>query len=209
MVDPDIEPTENEKPDIEPAKDEEKPPMEIVVEERASMPYALAPFDRSVDMKIWNRRWKVYWLWLEADLTQDEISEIVGVDRWTINKDLKAMREFLRFIPERLENQIQEIYMRMVLSRNEMQADARNAEKPADKAKLWAVVATMDTKILERFTQLRVKGKVETRVERVESGDLGKYVLEYLGETYGPDAVQHCLEWVDKRVRFQSSITKS
>ncbi len=99
--------------------------------------------------------------------------------------------------------------MRMVLSRNEMQADARNAEKPADKAKLWAVVATMDTKILERFTQLATKGKVETRVERVESTDLGKYVLEYLGETYGPDAVQHCLEWVDKRVRFQSSITKS
>jgi len=198
MTDPNIEPTED--------KDNEKPPMDIVIEERASMPYALAPFDRSVDMKIWNRRWKTYWLWLEADLTQDEIGEIVGVDRWTVNKDLKAIREFLRFIPERLENQIQEIYMRMVLTRNEIQADARNAEKPADKAKLWTVVASMDNKILERFTQIKTGGK--TTEARISTPDLAKLALEYLGEIYGAEAVQHFLGWIEKRVRFEGALKK-
>ncbi len=193
----------------EPAEPTEKPALDVVIEERADMPYALTPFDRSVDMKIWNRRWKVYWLWLEADLTQEEIGKIVGVERWTIIQDLKAMRKFLRFVPERLENTIQEIYMRMVMTRNEIQGDARRAEKPSDKAKLWNVVATIDNKILERFTQ-RTLGKTgQADDARLEAPNLGQYALEYIGETYGPDAVEHCLEWMEKRVRFQSTLTKN
>ena len=188
---------------VEDRNKDENSSKEIVIEQRASMPYALAPFDRSVDMKIWNRRWKIYWLWLEADVTQEEIAEIVGVDRWTVNKDLAAMREFLRFVPARVENLIQEIYMRMVLTRNEAQGAARLAEKATDKAKLYAVVADLDKKMLERFTQR--SGKTDVRIE---APDLGKYTLEYLGETYGPEAVKHCLEWVDKRVRFEGTIKK-
>ena len=209
-----VESTEDNEESTEDSKDivaaeSEKPALDVVIEERADMPYALTPFDRSVDMKIWNRRWKVYWLWLEADLTQEEIGKIVGVERWTIIQDLKAMRKFLRFVPERLENTIQEIYMRMVMTRNEIQGDARRAEKPSDKAKLWNVVATIDNKILERFTQ-RTLGKTgQADDARLEAPNLGQYALEYLGETYGPEAVEHCLEWMDKRVRFQSTLTKN
>ena len=119
------------------------------------------------------------------------------------------MRKFLRFVPERIENTIQEIYMRMVMTRNEIQGDARRAEKPSDKAKLWNVVATIDNKILERFTQ-RTLGKTgQADDARLEAPNLGQYALEYLGETYGPEAVEHCLEWMDKRVRFQSTLTKN
>lgn len=187
----------------EESPNDEKPSKEIVIEQRAAMPYALAPFDRSVDMKIWNRRWKIYWLWLESDLTQEEIAEIVGKDRWTVNKDLAAIREFLRFVPTRVENIIQEIYMRMVLTRNEAQGAARDAKKPADKAKLYAVVADLDKKMLERFTQR--SGKTEVHID---TPDLGKLALEYLGETYGPDAVQHFLGWMEKRVRFEDTTKK-
>ena len=205
------EPTEDNKDIVaaESTESIEKPALDVVIEGRADMPYALTPFDRSVDMKIWNRRWKVYWLWLEADLTQEEIGKIVGVERWTIVQDLKAMRKFLRFVPERIENTIQEIYMRMVMTRNEIQGDARRAEKPSDKAKLWNVVATIDNKILERFTQ-RTLGKTgQADDTRLEAPNLGQYALEYIGETYGPDAVEHCLEWMEKRVRFQSTLTKN
>ncbi len=182
----------------------QKPPQDIVMEERASMPYALAPFDRSIDMKIWNRRWKIYWLWLEADLTQEEIAKMVGIERWTVNKDLAAIREFLRFVPQRYEDMLQEIYMRMVHSRNEIQQDARNAEKYSDKAKLWTIVGNMDSKLLERFTQR--KGKADVHVDAPASSDMGKFLLEYIGETYGPDAVKHALKWMENKVRFATAM---
>ena len=44
----------------------DKEGKEPIIEKRASMPYGLTPFDRSVDMKIWNHRFKIYWLWLEG-----------------------------------------------------------------------------------------------------------------------------------------------
>ena len=47
------------------------------------------------------------------------------------------------------------------------------------------------------------------RDARLEAPNLGQYALEYIGETYGPDAVEHCLEWMEKRVRFQSTLTKN
>ncbi|GAG53898.1 unnamed protein product [marine sediment metagenome] len=87
-------------------------------------------------MKIWNRRFKIYWLWLEGDLTQQEIADTIGYNIWTVNKDLAAVREALRFVPERLEDFIRETYMRMVFTRNEIQQEARAAEKPSDKAKM-------------------------------------------------------------------------
>lgn len=172
-----------------------------IIEKHAAMPYSLTPFDRSVDMKIWNRRFKVYWLWLEGDLTQQEIADSIGYNIWTVNKDLAAVREALRFVPERLEDFIRETYMRMVFTRNEIQQEARAAEKPTDKAKLYDIVADYDTKILERFTQRGGKTDVH-----IESPDMGKYALEYLGQIYGSEAVEHCLEWMEKKIRFEGAI---
>lgn len=177
---------------------------EPVMEKRAAMPYALAPFDRSVDMKIWNRRFKAYWLWLEGDLTQDEIAELLGYDKWTINKDLKAIREYLQFVPQRMEDFIRESYMRMVFTRNEVQQEARSAPKPIDKARLYTIVAALDSKILERFTQRR-GGKTEVNIE---APDMGKYLLAYIGETYGSDSVKHALDWVDKKVRHDEYLKR-
>jgi len=176
---------------------------EPIIEKRASMPYSMTHFDRSVDMKIWNRRFKIYWLWLEGDLTQQEIADTIGYNIWTVNKDLAAVREALRFVPERLDDFIRETYMRMVFTRNEIQQEARAAEKPSDKAKLYDVVADYDKKILERFTQRGGKTDVH-----IESPDMGKYALEYLAEIYGPEAVEHCLEWMEKKVRFQGAVKR-
>jgi len=172
-----------------------------IIEKRASMPYSMTHFDRSVDMKIWNRRFKIYWLWLEGDLTQQEIADSIGYNIWTVNKDLAAVREALRFVPERLEDFIRETYMRMVFTRNEIQQEARTAEKPSDKAKLYDIVADYDKKILERFTQRGGKTDVH-----IESPDMGKYALEYIAEIYGSEAVEHCLEWMEKKIRFERAV---
>lgn len=168
------------------------------------MPYALVPFDRSVDMKIWNRRFKVYWLWLEGDLTQEEIANLLGKDEWTINKDLKAIREYLQFVPQRMEDFIRESYMRMVFTRNEVQQEARNAPKAIDKARLYTIVASLDSKILERFTQRGGKTDVH-----IEAPDMGKYLLSYIGETYGAEAVKHAIDWVDRKVRHDEYIKRT
>jgi len=176
---------------------------EPIIEKHASMPYGLTPFDKSVDMKIWNRRFKVYWLWLEGDMTQQQIADSLGKNIWTINKDLAAVRDALRFVPQRLEDFIRETYMRMVFTRNEVQQEARATKTALDKSRLYSVVASYDMKILERFTQRGGKTDVH-----IESPDMGKYALEYIGETYGSDAVQHCLEWMEKKIRFAGAIEK-
>ena len=77
------------------------------------------------------------------------------------------------------------------------------AEKPSDKAKLYDVVTDYDKKILERFTQRGGKTDVH-----IESPDMGKYALEYLAEIYGSEVVEHCLEWMEKKVCFQGAIKR-
>lgn len=182
-------------------KIEEIPNIEDKDRPIGAAPIALAPFDRSVDMKIWNRRWKVYWLWLEGNMTQADIAVMLDVDPWTINKDLAAIREQLRFVPEHLEARINEIYMRIVLARNEAMQAARNAELDHAKAKLYEVAQKWDKNLLDRFTIPGRKG-----ADTTEDNKLLKQFFEYLGETYKAEGVEHYMDWVKRRTALENQL---
>lgn len=147
------------------------------------------------DLRIEARRFRILTLYLSGAYTQEEIAEIEGVDRKTVYTDLEFMREWLEKHPRTPEIILQETYIRMVLRSSEVQRRAMAAERDSDAAKLWAVVTSTDSKILERFTQKGLGGTAPD-----EDGiNQAKAAVDFMLERHGPEELQTFLEWYDRR----------
>jgi hypothetical protein len=89
----------------------------------------------------------------------------------------------------------QETYMRMVELRNRIIKDATEVENANSRAKLYDVAAKLELKILERYTQAG-RG---TDVRISGGGEMGKAVVDYIRETFGPEQLTHFISWYERR----------
>lgn len=154
------------------------------------------------DIKRENRRFRVYFLYLDGK-SQQGIADILEISRDTVISDLNLILLRLSERPPRdMEGIRQDTYNRMVTLRNEALEESRKATFPMHKAKLMDVAAKLDVKILERFTQLG-KGK-EVRI--TGDDDLGKNVVDYLREKFGPEQLDDFIAWYERRVKAKSRL---
>lgn len=168
-------------------------------EERLAPYVTSPPYGRNVDIKIMNRAWKAYWLYLEGSYSMTQIGEMVGgVTRQQVAKDLEWVREQMKFSPKTFEETVREIYIRCVFARNEIMIEARKAGTVYEKAKLWSVVADYDKKLLERFTQIQKPGAVQP-------DELGKLAIDFISMKWGGTALDEFKKFFEQRKRVGGS----
>lgn len=152
--------------------------------------------ERNLDIKRENRRFRVYFLYLDGK-TQEEIADILTVSRDTVMEDLNAIRRRIAEQPPwDMETIRQETYMRMVALRNKILEDAEEVENANSRARLYDVATSIELKILERYTQT---GGKEVRV--TGGGDMGKAVVDYIREKFGPEQLTDFIKWYERRTK--------
>lgn len=153
-------------------------------------------YARNIDIKIEARRERVFWLWLRGYKLR-EIEEMTGVERTTLWRDIKAVREQLAANPQTIEQILMETLMMMRFIR----ADALEMARKADLKnahRYYKVAADIDKKILERFTQPETMFKVEDHSD----DEKAKAVIDFIIEKMGPEALDGFETWYQNRLEM-------
>lgn len=138
----------------------------------------------NLDMKIDARRELHWYLWVSGKkLTK--IREITGWGRWVIWQDLKYIRENLSLTPKATEDVRQETLMSLRLDRARALEELDESEDPKARVKFLALAATIDLKILERYTQPLKTGEKEI----MDASEKAQAVLDFMVQKFGPESL--------------------
>lgn len=169
-------------------------------------------YPRNMDIRIEYRREFVYFLWLRGKSLK-EIGGIVGVSESTIWLDLKAVRAALNLQPRNMEQIRHETLLSMrlihadILSTIEEAKEVKNPKgQPAVRydhvAKLFDVAASLDEKILERYT---LPGTTPEVTAKADEQILA--MIDYLESKLGPEALTDFQEWWKGRMNVKKKLS--
>jgi len=115
---------------------------------------------RNVDLKLNERRSKVYLLYATGNLTKKAIAEKLHTSETTIDRDLEAIRREMTFtetvIPETInwdnvrKEALDSLRAEKILL---LQAHEESSGKPWTQARILAIMKDIDVRILERVAQ--------------------------------------------------------
>lgn len=161
--------------------------------------------EQNLDIKREARRFRVYFLYLDGK-SQESIAEILTISRDTVIQDLTEIRKRIAERPPwDMETIRQETYMRMIALRNKILADADKVENANSRARLYDVAASLELKILERYTQMG-RG---TDVRITGGGDMGKAVVDYIKEKFGPEQLTDFISWYERRSKASDRLDEA
>jgi len=189
---------------------EEEPIEEEPVEEGA-IELVEKRYPRNMDMRIEYRREFAYFLWLKGKSLR-EIGDILGVSESTIWLDLKSIRAVLNLQPRSMEQIRHETLLSMrlihadILTTIEEAKEVKNAKgQPAVRydhlAKLYDVAASLDEKILERYTLPGTSPEVTAKADEQILA-----MIDYLEAKLGPEALTDFQEWWKARMDVKKKV---
>lgn len=148
-----------------------------------------------------------YMLWLQGKKYW-EIEAITGWERTTIWKDIKLMMARLGATSSDMESIRQMALMSLRITRSEVLAAARKAQKVTDGravpygslAKLFEVAADIDKMILQRYTQPGASHGSRPDIEK------SKIIIDFMVSKFGPESLDDFDEYYTRHLTLKKAI---
>lgn len=137
-----------------------------------------------------------------------EIEEITGFERTTIWKDIKRVITRLGATPRDMEDIRQMALMSLRITRSELMAAARNAQKQiggkavpwGSVSKLYEAAAGIDKMILQRYTQVGVPHGSRPDIEK------SKIIIDYVISKFGVEALDGFEAYYTRHMTLKKTI---